>query len=177
MTKILFLDCDGTIREPKSGAKFINTPDDQRIITGADKAIAHYQNDGYKIIGITNQGGCDTINRDTGKPLKSLSDCIAEQAKTLELLPQFEGIYFCPDMKGNDCWYVSKTRNFQIGSIKLIGKFRKPDAGMIVYSLWSKPGIKLADCWMVGDRPEDEQCAQNAGINFMWADIWRDRWK
>jgi histidinol phosphatase-like enzyme len=26
MTKILFLDFDGTVREPKSGAKFISVP-------------------------------------------------------------------------------------------------------------------------------------------------------
>jgi phosphoglycolate phosphatase-like HAD superfamily hydrolase len=26
---------------------------------------------------------------------------------------------------------------------------------------------------MVGDRPEDEQCAKNANIPFMWAHDWR----
>lgn len=25
----------------------------------------------------------------------------------------------------------------------------------------------------VGDRPEDEQCAENAGLDFMAADVWR----
>ena len=25
------------------------------------------------------------------------------------------------------------------------------------------------------DRLEDEQCAQAAGVNFMWADVWRQR--
>jgi D-glycero-D-manno-heptose 1,7-bisphosphate phosphatase len=30
---------------------------------------------------------------------------------------------------------------------------------------------------MVGDRPEDEQCAINAGVNFCPADVWRDRFK
>ena len=39
MTKILFVDCDGTIREPSSGAKFIQNPHDQKIIKGADEAI------------------------------------------------------------------------------------------------------------------------------------------
>ncbi|QFS49657.1 hypothetical protein [Nostoc sphaeroides] len=45
-------------------------------------ANAHHKAQGYTIIGITNQGGCDTINRDTGKPLKSIKDAIAEQQYT-----------------------------------------------------------------------------------------------
>jgi D-glycero-D-manno-heptose 1,7-bisphosphate phosphatase len=48
---------------------------------------------------------------------------------------------------------------------------------MLIYALWQFPGVKLDDCWMVGDRPEDEQAAAVAGINFIWADIWRNRWK
>ena len=80
------------------------------------EAIAFHTSQGYTIIGITNQGGCDTINRDTGKPLKSLEDAlaqlavgIAEQEYTLSLIPQLECIYFCPDMKGFVCYRV--TRN------------------------------------------------------------------
>ncbi len=57
MTKLLLLDCDGTIREPLSEAKFIQQPRDQRIVEGADKAIAHYSSREWTIIGITNQGG------------------------------------------------------------------------------------------------------------------------
>lgn len=26
----------------------------------------------------------------------------------------------------------------------------------------------------VGDQPEDQQCAENAGLPFMWAKEWRD---
>lgn len=38
--RLLLLDLDGTIHEPLSGEKFIQHPRDQRIIKGADKAIA-----------------------------------------------------------------------------------------------------------------------------------------
>lgn len=51
MTKVLFLDLDGTTREPKSGATFINIPDDQRIIQGVETAIARYPN--HYVCGIT----------------------------------------------------------------------------------------------------------------------------
>lgn len=30
---------------------------------------------------------------------------------------------------------------------------------------------ELTDCWMVGDRPEDEACATAAGIKFIWASV------
>lgn len=40
MTKILFLDLDGTVRRTKSGATFINDPLDQELIPGVEEAIA-----------------------------------------------------------------------------------------------------------------------------------------
>lgn len=69
----LFLDLDGTVRESTNG-RFIQTPTGQRIMAGVHEAIAFHKSQGYLIIGVTNQDGCDTINRDTGKPLKSLED-------------------------------------------------------------------------------------------------------
>lgn len=41
--KLLFLDLDGTVRCTKSGAKFINKPDDQKLIQGVEDAIAEQQ--------------------------------------------------------------------------------------------------------------------------------------
>lgn len=169
MTKILFVDCDGTIREPITG-QWIQPYDNQQIMQGADQAIAHYHAQSFTIIGISNQAGVAARH-------KTLADCIAEQAYTLTLLPQIEGIYFCPDYDGEECYYVSLTKDFGIGSPSLRGKFRKPNIGMLVYALWQFPGVKTSDCWMVGDRPEDEQAAAAAGINFLAADIWRERWK
>jgi hypothetical protein len=40
VTKLLLVHLDGTIREPLSGEKFIQHPQDQKIIKGADKVIA-----------------------------------------------------------------------------------------------------------------------------------------
>ena len=78
------------------------------------RSHAHHKAQGYTIIGVTNQGGCDTINRDTGKPLKSLEDAIAEQQYTLSLIPQMEAIYFCPSMKGLTCWKVDINGNQKV---------------------------------------------------------------
>jgi D-glycero-D-manno-heptose 1,7-bisphosphate phosphatase len=175
VTKILFVDCDGTIREPING-KWIQPY--EQIMAGADKAIAHYHELGYTIIGVSNQAGVAARH-------KSLEDCIAEQAYTLELLPDVQSIYFCPDFEGKDCWSILRKYPENPRPIhetwggKWIGQYRKPNPGMLQAAAMNY-GLhitELEDCWMVGDRPEDEQCAQNAGINFMWADIWRERWK
>ncbi len=176
MTKILFLDCDGTIREPKSGAKFINNPDDQRIITGADKAIAYYHSEGYKIIGITNQAGVAAGH-------KTLENAILEQQITLKLIPQISCIYFCPDFEGKDCWNISRKYPENPSPIhetwggKWIGQYRKPGAGMLQAAAMNY-GLQIAelvDCWMIGDRDEDAAAAINANVKFLTADIWRSR--
>lgn len=72
MFKLLMVDCDGTIREPLSEAKFIQHPHDQKIIKGADRAIADYHAQSYNIVGISNQGG-------VAAGYKSLERTIAEQ--------------------------------------------------------------------------------------------------
>ena len=163
----LFLDLDGTARE--STEKFIQTPTGQRIMAGVHEAMptaasyAHHKAQGYTVIGVTNQGGCDTINRDTEKPLKSLEDAITEQYYTLELIPQLEAIYFCPDMKGLICYHVTARQEvikiIEIEEIKDMNYlFRKPGAGMI-YRAASDFEIDLTKSWMIGDCSEDEKAA------------------
>lgn len=60
MTKLLLTDCDGTIREPITG-KWIKPYNNQRIIEGAESAIAHFADQGYTIIGVSNQGGVGVV--------------------------------------------------------------------------------------------------------------------
>lgn len=166
--KLLFVDLDGTIREPLSGAKFINRPRDQKIITGADKAIAHYHRQ-YKIIGITNQAGVAAGH-------KSLKDCIDEQFYTLNLFPEIHAISFCPDFEGNEAIRCDRESWGKMTKYPdLVGTYRKPGAGMLRYWLIQEE-ILPEDCWMIGDRDTDEQAATNCGVGFMPADIWRDRW-
>lgn len=177
----LFLDLDGTVREATDG-KFIQTPKGQRIMAGVHEALAFHKAQGYTIIGITNQGGCDTINRDTGKPLKSIEDAIAEQEYTLFLISQLECIYFCPDMKGFISYRVTRNHVTKVSDHKESNgefledkfKFRKPGAGMI-FKASIDFGVDLTKSWMIGDRVEDEKAAIAASVNFMWADIWHMR--
>lgn len=181
---LLLLDADGTIREPASGETFINDPYDQRIISGADEAIKHYFRQEFLIIAITNQGGCSAINRRTGKPYKSRSSCIEEQRYTLKLLPEILAIYFCPD-DGKTCVRVQRDPVLDVTEFGErpfgadLGSYRKPGPEMLNLAMQIagvQPRNSHYPIWYVGDRPEDEAAAGEAGVNFMWADIWRDRW-
>lgn len=164
MGKLLLLDLDGTIREPVSGQKFIQHPRDQRVIEGADKAIVHYHGHGWLPIGISNQGGVAAGH-------KSLEDCVQEQFYTLELFPQLHKIYFCPDYEGKQlgCCY---RNHYNVLFPSGYPSFRKPGAGMLEYAIQTHDS---EECWYVGDRPEDEAAAVAASVNFVWANIWRDR--
>lgn len=176
MKKLLLVDCDGCIRKPASGGKFIQHPLDQKAIDGADSAIAHYHSKGWTIIGISNQGGVAAGH-------KTLEDAIAESHYTLELFPQILCICICPDFEGRHAWLIGRKHDeVPIHTTdwgkEFIGSFRKPQPGMI------NAAIKMAgfealkkDYWYVGDRPEDEEAALRAGVNFMPADIWLDRFR
>jgi D-glycero-D-manno-heptose 1,7-bisphosphate phosphatase len=167
MTKILFLDLDGTVRQSKSGATFINDPCDQELIPGVERAIACYS--GYHIVGITNQGGVSSGH-------KTLKNCLLEQWQTLELLPQMNAIYFCPDMAGACCYWVNKDSCDRLENIMSIN-YRKPNPGILYQAIYHLhgwiPTSALKEFLFVGDRAEDEQCAKNANIPFMWANDWR----
>lgn len=165
---LLFVDCDGTIREPASGETFIQHPKDQRIIEGADEVIFRYRRQGWTIIGITNQGGVAAGH-------KSIEDAIAEQQYTLEIFPDIFWICFCPD-DGQTAYIVTRKRVRKFGR-ELFANFRKPGCGMVelIIREFLKGGMSPTHSTylMVGDRPEDEQCAAAAGIDFLWADQWR----
>ena len=173
MTKIFFFDLDGTLRETKSGATFINDPADQKPIDGASEAVVYYASQAFICIGITNQGGCAAIDPDTGNPRKSLESAIAEQRITLELFPDLSEIFFCHTW-GESCYQVSRGNvplefGAPISGDGLKVSCRKPGHGMLLIA--SQALADLKDCWMTGDRPEDEQAAKNAGVNFIPAEV------
>jgi D-glycero-D-manno-heptose 1,7-bisphosphate phosphatase len=144
-------------------------------LPGSQKAITHFANRGYKIFGVSNQGGCDTINKDTSKPFKSVDEAIQEMVNTKTLFSGIQGIYFCPSMIGDYCVAVYST-NLVYRYINNGFNCRKPEIGMVseVQSMFcmTPSDIKVQSLF-VGDREEDNQCAANADIPFMWADEWR----
>lgn len=177
MTKLLLVDLDNTIRSPLSGAKFISHPKDQRILPGADKAIAHYHAKGWIIVGITNQGG-------VAAGFKQLEDAIKEQEYTLQLFPQIRCILFCPDFDGLRCWAVTPDMHGlkpvpcheESWARNYLGTFRKPGPGMLKLGIDLYKGKDLnPTVWYIGDRSEDEGAAAAASVNYLDAAIWRQR--
>jgi D-glycero-D-manno-heptose 1,7-bisphosphate phosphatase len=121
-------------------------------------------------VGITNQGGCAAIDPATGKPRKSLEDAIAEQRITLDIFPQLEFILFCPTYDADSHSYLVKRGET---AIKLPTpqsvSCRKPGHGMILQAVQLLGTADLVASLMIGDREEDSQCAQSAGVRFVWA--------
>ena len=182
MKKLLILDKDGTIIETKSGNKFVNLPDDQKLIDGAGEAIARYVSDGWDIAIASNQGGVQA-------GYKSLDDAFAEMYFALDLIrdglpssnnSQIRGAAFCPS-SGESAYLIRMHLGLEKPFLHLSQcdydfSFRKPEPGMLlclpeILSFDSRE--QYESTLMVGDRPEDEGAAKAAGMAFMSAEAWR----
>ncbi len=97
MKKILLLDKDGTLVNPKSGSKFIQKPWDQEAILGVEQRLKDYQ--GWDCVIVSNQAGVAAGH-------KTMENTIDEMLFCLELFPQIKEAFFCPDFQGNECHRV-----------------------------------------------------------------------
>lgn len=171
---LLLVDKDGTLIKTKSGETFVNKPWDQEPLPGVKEALKFHKSQGWKIIVVSNQAG-------VAREYKSLESAIAEMRFCMELLPEIEECYFCPDFEGESCYRVwaddfihYNSDSYAVAELEIINQFRKPSPGMLKLAAHIEAADKV---WYVGDRDEDEAAAAAANINFMWADIWRDRFK
>lgn len=161
-TPVLYLDLDGTVRHGFDElGRFVNGPDDVVIFPEAVEMMRRWKSGGGRIVGVSNQGGIALGHMTT-------QDCAATMARTFVLSGQlFDKILWCrhhPDAQElamASCWC------------------RKPAFGLLIeatlYMTREYPGefYPVHMSLMVGDRPEDEECARNAGIDFQWAHEWR----
>lgn len=169
--KLLILDKDGTLTTPKSGAKFVQHPEDQALLPGVLGALEKYAAEGWAMAIASNQGGVAAGH-------KSLEQAIEEMQYCQELLPHTIGFrfYFCPDFEGKKV-YAGDWRGFEPAEWPLEDQvnYRKPNGGMLELAMMETRESSKAETLFVGDLPEDEQAAANAGVRFMWADEWRAR--
>lgn len=129
--KLLMIDKDGTLVQPKSGAKFVGEPWDQEALPGAREAIAQYNSEGWTICIVSNQGGIEGGH-------KSLESTVLEMRFCLELFPEIDSAFFCPDFDGSNCWQIFRADNRQYSQANkpdLSGLFRKPKPGMLFLAI------------------------------------------
>ena len=157
--RILYVDLDGTIRYSLSG-DFVHKAADVKVYPEARRLLQLYKAVGWRIVAITNQGG-------VARGYLDLRDCIAALEETNR---QCDGVFdrmqFCvhhpegPNHASRMCWC------------------RKPRIGMLVEAA-TELALQHGEYYpnylglVVGDRPEDRECAVNAGVQFMAAEEWR----
>jgi D-glycero-D-manno-heptose 1,7-bisphosphate phosphatase len=159
---MLYLDIDGTVREGKDDplGKFVNGPDDVRIFPEAVIMMQLWKDQGGRIAGVSNQGGIalELVSE------QNVKDAFLRTQDGVGWL--FDRILYCkhyPTSKNTGlCWCHKPQYGLLVEAAVTLGAHYDE-----VYPLYMS--------LMVGDRPEDEQCAKNAGIDFMWAKEWRAR--
>jgi D-glycero-D-manno-heptose 1,7-bisphosphate phosphatase len=161
---VLYLDLDGTVRQGKDDAlgRFVNGPADVVVFPEAAEMMRRWKAGGGRIIGVSNQGGIALgyVTR------ASVTGAMTETYRQSGAL--FDKIAWCshhpvakhPEMAR--CWC------------------RKPSPGLLIEAALELAAINHEYYppymgLMVGDRPEDEQCAKLAGLDFQWAADWRSQ--
>ena len=158
---VLYLDIDGTVRHGKDElGYFVSKPSEVVIFPEAKKLILKAKAEGWRIVGISNQGGIAL----------GLANLVDIEASMIETYNQCDGAFdkiaFCqhhPNATNPEyavCWC------------------RKPRAGLVIetalelarmHNEFYPPHMAL----FVGDRPEDKECAEACNIKFMDAKEWR----
>jgi D-glycero-D-manno-heptose 1,7-bisphosphate phosphatase len=159
---LLALDLDGTVREGKDDplGKFVNGAEDVRVFPQAVELMRRWKAAGGRIIGVSNQGGIALGI----VPFAQVAAAMVEtQRQTGDLFDKIGWCVHHPDADNPEmarCWC------------------RKPSPGLLIESAlalasrhheYYPPHMGL----FVGDRAEDEACAQAAGFDFIWAAEWR----
>lgn len=159
---VLYTDIDGTIRLGYDElGYFVNGADQVQVFPEVPDLLWAYKDLGWRIVGVSNQGGIALGHM-------TMDTCALAMLETnRQCRDAFDRLAWCshhpnaetPEMAR--CWC------------------RKPKAGMIIESALSMadqhPG-ELYKPYMgifVGDMPSDEECAVNAGLEFIEAEAWR----
>lgn len=159
---VLYCDIDGTIRWGKDElGRFVNGPEDVRVFDGVHDLLWGYKELGWRIVGVSNQGGIALGHM-------TMKTCLQAMIETQsQVKGAFDKILWCThhpnaaDPEMARCWC------------------RKPKAGLVFEGAWILSGNHPGEIYpphlglFVGDREEDKLCAENAGLDFLAADVWR----
>lgn len=139
MQKYILLDRDGVINHDSED--FIKSPDEWLPLEKSLEAIALLNQNGFRVVVITNQSGLARGLFDE-KTLNAIHQKMHDEAAKFG--GKIEAIYFCPHQASDEC------------------KCRKPKAGLLK-QFATDYEVDLAKIYFIGDSWRDIQAAQNAG--------------
>ncbi|KMK51959.1 D,D-heptose 1,7-bisphosphate phosphatase [[Actinobacillus] muris] len=145
--KAVFLDRDGTINLDHG---YVHQIDDFQFIDGVIEALLALKKQGYLLVLVTNQSGIARgyFSEDQFLQLTEWMDwSLADRGVDLD------GIYYCPHHPEGQ------------GEFRQHCDCRKPQAGMFIQAIRDL-NIDPSQSIMVGDKLEDMQAAQNAGVAY-----------
>lgn len=146
---LIIFDKDGTLCRNKNGQTFNNHPNEQEMIPGVVEVCHKLFEDGIDLAIASNQGG-------VAFGYLTFEDMILMVTEAAVAI-KAHVIRACPDHPKGSVYPFNRPSTY-----------RKPESGMltsIMDELSANPDVVL----MVGDRDEDLQAAENAGVEFMWA--------
>ncbi|SRR6266568_338821 len=149
--KLIGLDADGTMVATKSGATFRKDATDWKWLPGRFEKIRELLTQGKRVVVITNQGG-------VAYGFMRREDILVELMKMCrEVGIPAGGLYICyTHPKGSIEEYRREDDR------------RKPGPGMLLEAMRDFEA-EPSETLYVGDLPDDEQAAKNAGCDFMLA--------
>ena len=139
--RYILLDRDGVIN--RDSDDFIKSPEEWQPIDGSLEAIALLNEQGYKVVVITNQSGIARGLFDAAT-LEKIHAKMRRMAE--EKGGKIEAIYFCPHGPDDGC------------------TCRKPKPGLLE-SFAAEKNVSLSGMTVIGDSLRDIQSAQAVGAN------------
>lgn len=152
---VLVLDLDGTVRFSKNGP-IVNKAEDVGIYPDVMPKINAMIEEGFVPIFVSNQGGVAFGYTDTD----SVQHAVMQ---TIYLLAGKVAMAF------TSFGHIEGT----VDPFRYRSLLRKPEIGMLALAESEMVKEGVFPDWnaslMVGDRPEDQECAERAGVRFQWA--------
>jgi len=160
-TPVLFVDLDDTVRKGKATlGRFVNGPDDVEVFPEVPAILKAFKEAGWRVVAVTNQGGVALGWLDSEAAMAAIVATYEQCGQVFDRMMMCTHHPNATDPEMAVCWC------------------RKPRIGLLVqaclgmadeHNEYYPPHLGL----FVGDLPEDEECARNAGLRFMNAAEWR----
>jgi D,D-heptose 1,7-bisphosphate phosphatase len=141
----VFLDRDGVLIEDTG---YPSDPDTISLLPGVGAGLRRLREAGWRLVVVSNQSGV-ARGKFGLERLEQIHDRLLEllRAEGVEL----DALYFCPHHPNG------------IPPFNVACDHRKPESGML-RSAARELGLRLEQCWMIGEKESDVEAAHGAGV-------------